>query len=94
MSKTTAVVATENASRYLQQLCKHFGHKVEVQFSPEAGTVSLPFGTCQLTAESNQLTLTGRAGPAQLPKMERFLGDHLARFAFRENPTITWQRSA
>lgn len=94
MSETTAVVATENASRYLQQLCKHFGHKVEVQFSPEAGTVSLPFGICQLTADASQLILTGRARPAQLPKIERFLGDHLARFAFRENPTITWQRSA
>lgn len=94
MSETTAVVATENASRYLQQLCKHFGHKVEVQFSPESGTVSLPFGTCELTADAYQLILTGRARPAQLPKMERFLGDHLARFAFRENPTITWQRSA
>ena len=94
MPETTAVVATENASRYLQQLCKHFGHKVEVQFTPDAGTVSLPFGTCELMANDKQLTLKGSANPAQLSKMERFIGDHLARFAFRENPTITWQRSA
>ena len=94
MPETTALVATENASRYLQQLCKHFGHKVDVQFTPDAGTVSLPFGTCELTANDKQLTLKGSANPAQLSKMERFIGDHLARFAFRENPTITWQRSA
>ena len=94
MSETTAIAETENASRYLQQLCKHFAHKVEVQFTPESGTVSLPFGTCKLTADDKQLTLTGSAKPAQLSKMERFLGDHLARFAFRENPTITWQRTA
>lgn len=94
MSETTAIVETEHASRYLQQLCKHFAHKVEVQFTPEAGTVSLPFGTCELTAGERQLILTGSAKATQLAKLERFLGDHLARFAFRENPKITWQRSA
>lgn len=93
MPETTAIVATENASRYLQQLCKHFAHKVEVQFTPNAGTVSLPFGTCDLSADAKHLTLRGSAKPLQLEKMERFLDDHLARFAFRENPTITWQQS-
>ena len=94
MPETTALVATENARRYLQQNSKHLGHKIEVQIAPEAGTDSLPFGTCELTANDKQLTLKGSANPAQLSKMERFIGDHLARFAFRENPTITWQRSA
>jgi hypothetical protein len=94
MSQTTAIVPTQNASRYLQQLCKHFGHKVKVEFTPETGTVSLPFGTCQLSADAQQLVLKASSKPSNLPKLERFLGDHLARFAFRENPTITWQRAA
>ncbi|SEV93743.1 hypothetical protein SAMN04488515_0311 [Cognatiyoonia koreensis] len=94
MTQTTAIVTTQNASRYLQKLCKHFAHKVEVQFTPEAGRVSLPFGTCKFHADDTQLTMIGEAKPTQLPKIERFLGDHLARFAFRENPTITWTRSA
>ena len=37
-----AEVATANASRYLQQLCKHFGHKVEASFDEKAGIVRLP----------------------------------------------------
>ncbi|MFN3172294.1 MAG: DUF2218 domain-containing protein [Hyphomicrobiales bacterium] len=94
MSETTAIVTTQNASRYLQQLCKHFSHKVEVQFTPEAGTVALPFGTCRLSADAEKLVLTGSSEKSNLPKLERFLGNHLARFAFRENPTITWQRAA
>lgn len=94
MSETTAIVTTPNASRYLQQLCKHFGHKVEVQFTPDAGTVALPFGTCRLSADGEKLVLTGSSESSNLPKLERFLGDHLARFAFRENPAIIWQRAA
>jgi hypothetical protein len=94
MTETTAIVRTENASRYLQQFCKHFAHRVEVEFTAEVGRVSLPFGTCELKADDNQLILTGEAKSSQLSKIERFLGDHLARFAFRENPTITWTRSA
>jgi len=94
MSETTAIVLTENASRYLQQLCKHFAHKVKVDYTPEAGTVSLPFGTCHLTADAERLVLTGSSATSNLPRLESFLGNHLARFAFRENPTIDWQRTA
>ena len=94
MPRTKAIVPTPNASRYLQQLCKHFAHKVDVEFTSEAGSVSLPFGTCKLAANADQLVLTGTSDPINLPRLERFLGDHLARFAFREHPIITWQRSA
>lgn len=94
MSETRATVTTENASRYLLQLCKHFAHKVTVDYTPETGTVSLPFGTCHLSANAEQLVLTGASDTENLPRLERLLGDHLARFAFRENPTIEWQRTA
>lgn len=94
MSQTTAIVPTKNASRYLQQLCKHFAHKVDVEFTPDAGTVSLPFGTCYLSADTEQLVLKGTSETSNLPRLESFLGDHLSRFAFRENPNIDWQRTA
>ena len=94
MSQTTAIVPTKNASRYLQQLCKHFAHKVNVEFTPDTGTVSLPFGTCHLSADAEQLVLKGTSETSNLPRLESFLGDHLSRFAFRENPTIDWQRTA
>ncbi len=37
-----AVVPTENASKYLQQLCKHWEHNLQVEFTPENGTVIFP----------------------------------------------------
>ena len=94
MPQTTAVIKTAKASRYLEQLCKHFAHKLEVEFSADAGAVKLPFGTCELSADAAQLTLVGASQEADLARLESFLGYHLARFAFRENPTIDWQRSA
>ena len=42
MFETTARVPTANGSRYLQQLCKHWSHKLNVEFTPEAGTVVFP----------------------------------------------------
>lgn len=94
MSDTTAIIPTKNASRYLQQLCKHFARKVDVEFTQDEGTVSLPFGTCRLSADSERLVLRGTSEDSNLPRLESLLGDHLARFAFRENPTIDWQRTA
>lgn len=94
MTNSTATVSTKHASRYLQQLCKHFGHKVPVEFSPTQGHVALPFGECLMTADAESLTLTATSKITDLPQMERFIGDHLARFAFRERPTIEWQRAA
>ena len=37
-----ASVPTAHASRYLQQLCKHWSHNLAVTFSETAGTVTFP----------------------------------------------------
>lgn len=93
MTQSIATIPTAHASKYLQQLCKHFGHKVPVAFTPEAGEITLPFGTCALSASEDALTLTNAGEARDLPKLETVIADHLARFAFRENPTVTWVRS-
>ena len=46
-------VPTASASRYLQQLCKHWSHKFTVEFTPEQGRI--PF------AEDRICTLARRA---------------------------------
>lgn len=44
MSVSVARVPTLSASRYLQQLAKHWSHKMEVVFTPEEGRSSFPTG--------------------------------------------------
>ncbi|MBT0956099.1 DUF2218 domain-containing protein [Alphaproteobacteria bacterium KMM 3653] len=95
MLTNTARITTPRASTYLQQLCKHFAHKVEVQFDPASGQINFPFGQCDLTAAQDTLTLTVSAQTqAELTKTSRVIASHLERFAFRENPEIAWHPHA
>ena len=53
MHASHATITTTSASRYLQQLCKHWQHNLTVDFTPEAGTVIFPLpieGTTLITA--------------------------------------------
>jgi len=94
MPQSSAHFMTQHGSRYLQQLCKHFGHKVPVTFTQTVGEIRLPFGHCALAASDKALTLTASSPAADLARVEKVMGDHLARFAFREAPTLKWQRAA
>ncbi|HEV7256970.1 MAG TPA: DUF2218 domain-containing protein [Bosea sp. (in: a-proteobacteria)] len=88
-----ADVVTDNASRYLQQLCKHFSHKVEVTFDETAGHVIFSIGHCRLTAHAGLLRLALGAPDAEaLSELEQVIERHLLRFAFRETLSIAWCR--
>ncbi|CUH88875.1 hypothetical protein PH5382_02819 [Phaeobacter sp. CECT 5382] len=89
--KASTFFTTENAPRYLGTLCKHFGHKVPVTQEPGAGRIELPFGRCELRADATGLGLTATA--SDRPTLDRIIdviSSHLDRFAFRENPELTW----
>ena len=94
MTQSKLHFSTPKASRYLQQMAKHFGHKVPVTFTSDEGEVTLPFGTCEMRATDAALSITVLGENRDIARLEQFVGDHLARFAFREKPTLTWQRAA
>ncbi|WBO21672.1 DUF2218 domain-containing protein [Sphingomonas abietis] len=85
---TTATVTTTHGSRYLQQLCKHWSHKLEVEFTPTHGTIRFPSGVvATLAATDDTLGATIVAPDAEtLERMKGVVADHLDRFAFREAP--------
>lgn len=85
MHTAHASFQTENASRYLQQLCKHFAHKVEVAFDPAAGRVEFGIGQAELAAFPDRLEFVARSASSDgLTKTKSVLEDHIVRFAFRE----------
>ncbi|SIO07241.1 DUF2218 domain-containing protein [Vannielia litorea] len=89
--KASTFFTTENAQRYLGTLCKHFGHKVPVSHEAGFGRIDLPFGACELRAEETGLALTVTAQDRPtLDKTVEVISSHLDRFAFRENPELTW----
>jgi len=88
-----ADVATAKASGYLQQLCKHFGHKIPVSFDPSQGRIEFEAGVCELDAtEPGVLRLRVSARDAEgLARLEGVVGSHLGRFAFREELRVEWR---
>ncbi|PDT06443.1 hypothetical protein CO666_02205 [Rhizobium chutanense] len=92
MHLSKAVVRTEHASRYLQQLCKHWSHKFSVDFDAHKGRV--PFSeTTEVTFSADDTALTmalSVADAAQQARMQGVIDDHLKRFAFREELDIVW----
>ena len=89
---STAVVTTPKAAGYAAQLCKHFSHKVPARFEGSDGEVTFGAGTCRLHAEGDRLTLTVKGADADaIARLQDVMGQHLLRFAFREELTVDWQ---
>ena len=87
-------ITTESASRYLQQLCKHFSHKVPTEFEATHGSITLPMGVCQLDATDSLLTMRASASDDQdLTRLQGVMANHLKRFAFREEFQIEWAQA-
>ncbi len=88
-------VPTKNANRYLQQLCKHFAHKVPTEFDATRGSITLPMGVCELSATDGTLTMRGSAGDGDaLIRLQGVIASHLERFAFREELKFDWAQDS
>ncbi|MBU2983704.1 DUF2218 domain-containing protein [Lentibacter algarum] len=92
---TTAqgVADTKMASRYLQQLCKHWSHKAETAFDAEKGTIVFESGeSVSLKAAFDQLHVeVTTKDSAGLDPFCKVVAEHLERFGFREDFSVTWQ---
>jgi hypothetical protein len=78
---------TASGSRYLQQLCKHWGHKFDVEFSATRGQVRFPAAVATMEASADALLVcieTEDVGSVE--RLKEVVANHLDRFAFREAP--------
>nr|WP_283638462.1 DUF2218 domain-containing protein [Marinovum algicola] len=89
----TGTFETPNASKYLQQLCKHFAHKVPASFDTTRGAIEFPFGEVRLSADDAELRIEIPGSDEDTRERGRNVIDrHLERFAFRESFThMNWQ---
>jgi len=87
-------VITPLAARYLKALCRHWAHHLPVAYDETRGRVEFPRGIGEFRVEGPDLLVMHLECPDldSLSYMEKGVGDHLARFAFREKPPIDWQR--
>jgi uncharacterized protein len=91
-ARSIAEVATPNAGRYLQQLCKHFQHKLPVTHDERSGRIALSIGDCGLEADEGVLRLSlSTPDDAQMAQLQDVVARHLIRFAFREELKVDWR---
>lgn len=94
---STAIVPTASASKYLQQVCKHWEHNLSVEFTPDHGTVAFPKdargadwpGDALVTFDAGADALTVKieaSAEGQLAALKDAVARHVDRFAFREAP--------
>ena len=87
MPAAKASVPTANAAKYLQQLCKHWSHKLDVDFSERKGVVRFPSAVASLEATDDALVVTIETEDSEtVARMKGVVATHLDRFAFREAP--------
>ncbi|MCC7250639.1 DUF2218 domain-containing protein [Hyphomicrobium sp.] len=85
MLRATSSFETERASRYLQAMCRHFAHKVPVNYDASVGTADMPFGLLNMEAAGNTLRFEIEAADDQsLARLKYVVEAHIVRFAFRE----------
>ncbi len=89
MVEYTADIATQHASRYLQQLCKHWSHRYAAEFDRSHSVVHLNGAVCEFDAQPGQLAMRLMCEDAR-QRLCGVVSEHLQRFAFREALAIDW----
>ena len=92
MPTSTAHVATAKPGPYLKQLCRHFGHRNEVEFDDSSGRIALSSGVCRLNASAPaRLELIATAADEEsLAALQRTIGGHLERFGVKDELVVSW----
>lgn len=100
--KTEAKVPTAHASKYLQQVCKHWAHNLTVEFDAQKGIVVFPKDArgadwpdqAVVTFAADETALTCHivaSAEGQRNGLKGAVERHIDRFAFREAPlTYDW----
>ena len=95
MTTLVGTYATSKGSKYLQQLCKHFAHKVEARCSDTEGFAALGFGETRFEADLQKLTVKIALNDATAAEpAQQMIDAHLERFAFREDfKSMNWSEA-
>lgn len=92
MTQVEAHVPTTSGGKYVQQLCKHWGHKLPIELEGDTGVVTFVGAVVTMKAgpEAIEISLRGE-DREQLDRLKDVVAQHLDRFAFREAPlTYDW----
>jgi len=95
-STATGFAACEKPERYIQQLVKHWSHKMATSYDEGDGMGVFPFSELEnavMTARQGGIAITLTTGDrARNEELRSVIERHIDRFAFREAPlTYEWK---
>lgn len=92
MSEARASVPTGAGAKYVQQLCKHWAHKLPVTLEGETGIVTFEGAVATMRSEAQTIEVSIRGEDREvIERLKDVVAKHLDRFAFREAPlTFDW----
>ena len=90
---STARYPTPNASKYVQQLARHFAHKIEVRAEADSAAFEMEAGSVRLHAEDGAFVARVEAEDAKgIINLRYVIDKHLVIFAFRDGFTgLEWR---
>jgi|SRR5690625_3671901 len=95
MYTSSITLSTSEASRFIKRLCKHFSHKVNVEFDESSGHVDFPMGLCDMKATDNTLTFEVKADDKEkLQKVQQVISSHADQFARNEPFEWEWMQES
>jgi hypothetical protein len=82
---------TDDPSRFLKQLCRHFSHSKEAEWTEDRGSIRFAYGLCDLQSGQGELFFTASSEAQEsLDRLTSVISAHLDRFTFREPISIEW----
>lgn len=92
MPLSRAEIATLSGERLINRLCKHWSHKLEVEYSEQDAKIIFPDGTCLMHAEPDRLLVSIETLEEEhLDRLEGVVESHLVRMAKDEPLEIVWE---
>ncbi len=92
MPTSQARVVTDAAPRYAKQLASHFGHKIEVEATPDGYRLNFQGFEAVLTPRPDHLLLRASAPDQEaLAAAQQVVGGHLERFGARNELSVQWE---
>lgn len=87
MNEVQARVPTQSGGKYVQQLCKHWAHKLPVELDGDCGVVTFVGAVATMQAAPEAITVSVRGEDHEtVDRLKDVVAQHLDRFAFREAP--------
>jgi len=92
MTQVEARVPTTRGGKYVQQLCKHWAHKLPVELEGDCGVVTFVGAVATMRADGEAIEVSVRGEEReQVDRLKDVVAQHIDRFAFREAPlTYDW----